>query len=69
MKSVAVLRASQLVTLAGPNRPRVGPEMSDLTIIRDGGMLIRDVAGDLYRVPASKQLDKQSRAVLWAFID
>ena len=42
MSSVAVLHASQLVTLAGPNRPRVGRELSELAIIPDGGMLIRD---------------------------
>ena len=42
MKSLALLHASQLVTLAGPKRPRVGKELSELGIIRDGGMLIRD---------------------------
>ena len=42
MKSLAVLHASQLVTLAGPKRPRVGRELSELAIIPDGGMLIRD---------------------------
>ena len=43
MSYLAVLHASQLVTLAGPNRPRVGSEMSDLAIIRKGGMLICDL--------------------------
>ena len=42
MKSVAVLHASQVVTLEGSKRPRIGPELSDLAIIRNGGMLIRD---------------------------
>jgi len=42
LKSLALLHASQLVTLAGPKRPRVGKELSELGIIRDGGMLIRD---------------------------
>ncbi|MEP6602598.1 MAG: imidazolonepropionase [Spartobacteria bacterium] len=42
MKSLAVLNASQLVTLAGPKRPRTGAELSELGIIRGGGMLIRD---------------------------
>ena len=42
MSSLAVLHASHLVTLAGPNRPRVGCEMSELAIIHDGGMLIRN---------------------------
>ena len=42
MSSLAVLHASQLVTLTGPKRPRVGAELSELGIIRDGGMLIRE---------------------------
>ncbi len=41
MSSIAVINASQLVTLAGPAHPRVGGEMSELAIIRNGGMLIR----------------------------
>lgn len=35
----------------------------------DGGILIRDVAGDLYRLAAANDLDKKSRALLWAFVD
>jgi hypothetical protein len=35
----------------------------------DGGILIRDVAGDLYRLGAANELDKKSRALLWAFVD
>ncbi len=42
MGTLALLHASQLVTLAGPKRPRIGNELSDLGIIRDGGILIRD---------------------------
>jgi imidazolonepropionase len=42
MKSLALLHASQLVTLSGPKRPRTGQELSELGIIRDGGILIRD---------------------------
>ena len=34
-----------------------------------GGLLIRDVAGDLYRLADPKRLDKKSRALLWAFVD
>jgi hypothetical protein len=33
----------------------------------DGGLLIRDVAGDLYRVPRPDSMDARSRALLWAF--
>ena len=35
----------------------------------NGGILIRDVAGDLYRLSAPKEMDKKSRGLLWAFID
>jgi uncharacterized protein DUF1854 len=34
-----------------------------------GGLLIRDVAGDLYRLPAPQTLDARSRELLWAFVD
>ena len=56
MSSLAVLHASQLVTLSGPKRPRVGPELSELGIIRDGGMLIRD--GKIERVGPSDEIEK-----------
>ena len=77
MKSVALLHASQLVTLSGPKRPRIGHEMSDLAIIRDGGMLIRD--GKIDVVGASKEIGKNAgdaevidaggRVVLPGFVD
>ncbi len=34
-----------------------------------GGLLIRDLAGDLYHLAAPEQLDRQSRELLWAFVD
>src|ERR1700733_3930460 len=40
--SFALVNCSQLVTLAGDNRPRVGAELRELAIIPDGAMLIRD---------------------------
>ena len=59
MKSLAVLHVSQLVTLAGPKRSRVGAEMAELAIIRDGGMLIRD--GEIDSVGPSDEIEKKSR--------
>jgi len=41
-KTLAVVNCSQLVTLAGPARPRTGPELRELGIIPNGGMLVRD---------------------------
>jgi imidazolonepropionase len=39
--ALAVVNCSQLVTLAGPRRPRTGAEMRELSIIEDGAMLVR----------------------------
>jgi len=77
MSSVALLHASQLVTLAGPRRARIGREMSELAIIRDGGMLIRD--GKIDIVGASDEIERKAgdaaivdamgRVVLPGFVD
>jgi Domain of unknown function (DUF1854) len=34
-----------------------------------GGLLIRDLAGDLYHLGRPELLDKRSRELLWAFVD
>lgn len=34
-----------------------------------GGMLVRDVAGDLYHLADPRRMDKGSRELLWAFVD
>jgi hypothetical protein len=34
-----------------------------------GGLLIRDLAGDLYHLAEPNRLDKTSRELLWAFVD
>ena len=77
MSSLAVLNASQLVTLSGPKRPRVGTELSALGIIRNGGMLIRD--GKIERVGPSDEIEKNvgdaevvdagGRVVMPGFVD
>jgi hypothetical protein len=38
-------------------------------LLPHGGLLIRDVAGDLYHIADPAALDPQSRALLWAFVD
>ena len=76
--TLAVLHASQLVTLAGPKRPRVGAELCDLAIIPDGGMLVRD--GVIVATGPSDVIEKQmpgdaevvdatGRVVLPGFVD
>src|SRR5215204_7033700 len=41
-KSLAIINCSQVVTLAGPARPRVGAELRELAIVAPGAMLVRD---------------------------
>jgi imidazolonepropionase len=77
MSSLAVLHASQIVTLSGPKRSRFGPEMSELGIVRDGGMLIRN--GMIESVGASDEIEKNfgdaniidagERVVMPGFVD
>jgi len=44
-----------MVTLSGPARPRVGPEMRELSIISDGAMLV--VGGRIERVGVREQIE------------
>jgi imidazolonepropionase len=77
MNSLAVLHTSQLVTLAGPKRPRVRSEMSELAIVHNGGMLVHD--GVIAAIGSSAEIEKitdQSeiidaggRVVLPGFVD
>jgi len=59
MSSLAVLHASQLVTLAGPKRPRVRSEMSELAIVHDGGMLVHD--GVIVAIGSSTEIERSAR--------
>ena len=38
-------------------------------VLPDGELLIRDVAGDLYKIGAPRTLDRKTRELLWAFVD
>jgi imidazolonepropionase len=38
----AIVNIGQLVTLAGPHRPRVGPELRELGLIRDAALLVEE---------------------------
>src|SRR5438034_79092 len=77
MSSLAILHASQLVTLSGPKRARVGTELSALGIIRAGGMLIRN--GEIERVGPTDEIEKnvgdaeivdaRGRVVMPGFVD
>lgn len=39
------------------------------TEVPGGGIVIRDVAGDLYHVARPEEMDERSRKWLWAFVD
>lgn len=76
--TLAILHASQLVTLAGPERPRTGSELSDLSIVPDGGMLVSDGAilatgpSDIIEKQISDDtevVDATGRVVLPGFVD
>src|SRR5215831_5462736 len=56
MPSLALLHASQLATLAGPARARRGPELGDLGIIPDGGLIAVD--GKIAHVGKSSEIEK-----------
>ena len=77
-KTLAVVNCSQLVTLAGPARPRVGPELRELGIIANGGMFVR--GGIIEQVGSRDEIetlidgdtevvDALGRVVLPGFVD
>jgi hypothetical protein len=37
--------------------------------LRGNGLLVRDVAGDLYRISDLNDMDSRSKELLWAFVD
>jgi imidazolonepropionase len=73
-----VRNCRQLVTLAGPRRPRAGPELRDLAIIPDGAMLIRygriEAVGPRERIqatapPNAEEVNAGGRIILPGFVD
>lgn len=73
---LVVTNISQLVTLSGPDRPRTGPEMRELSIIEDGVLIVRDGkivatgARDVTRIPVDAEvIDAGGRIVLPGFVD
>src|ERR1700720_204503 len=76
--TLLVVNCAQLVTCAGPARPRVGPELNALQIIPDGAMLVRDgrieAVGPRKEVEAKAPhaatiIDAEWKAVLPGFVD
>src|SRR5258707_6132972 len=78
MSDLAVVNCAQLVTLAGPERPRVGAELRELAIIQDGAMRIVDgriaavgTRPEIERAlsPETEIVDAGERVVLPGFVD
>ncbi|MGE0884955.1 MAG: imidazolonepropionase [Blastocatellales bacterium] len=76
--SFALVNCSQLVTLAGPERPRVGEEMRELSIIKNGAMIVRDGLIETVGTPEEVEpaitadceiIDANQRIVLPGFVD
>jgi len=75
---LAVLGCGQLVTLAGPHRPRIRDELKELSVIRRGAMLIRDsrierigpqTGIEPYITAEYEIVDAAGRVVLPGFVD
>jgi len=78
MNDLAVINCRQLVTLAGPARPRTGAEMRELSVIAGGAMRVRDgriaavgPRADIERALAedTEIVDAGGRIVLPGFVD
>jgi imidazolonepropionase len=76
--SLAVIGCGQLVTLAGPKRPRIHDELRELSIMRDGAMLVRDgriecvdsrVVVERLITSRDSVVDAGGRVVLPGFVD
>jgi len=77
-RELAVLNCSQLITLAGPPRPRIRSEMAELSIITDGAMFVRGArieavgtGAEIETLLSSKTqvIDAKKRVVLPGFVD
>jgi imidazolonepropionase len=77
-RELAVLNCGQLVTLAGPQRPRVRAEMNELSVVSAGAMFIRggriEAAGTLAEIEPrftskTNVMDAKGRVVLPGFVD
>ncbi len=76
--TTAILNIGQLITLAGPARPRVGAELRDLAIISDAALLIAEdgrieAVGSYNDIKAKglpqRVVDAQRRCVTPGFVD
>ena len=75
MKTVDILikNANELITLKGPNKPRIKKEMSDLSIINNGSIAIKDdiivETGKNLKYKAKETIDASGKIVMPGFVD
>ena len=78
MGRVAIVNIGQLVTLAGPARPRIGAELRELGIVEDAALLVENgrivAAGAVHDIlpeipPAAVVVDAERRCVTPGFVD
>lgn len=65
--TLVVINCSQIVTLAGPARARVGPEMRELSIVSDGAMLVAD--GRIAKIGTRKEIEPLIKEVECEIVD
>jgi imidazolonepropionase len=77
-RCAAIINCGQLVTLAGPSRPRIRDELKNLAILPNGAMTIRDrlieAVGSYSEIqsritPEYEIIDARGRVVLPGFVD
>ena len=70
---IFIKNASELITMDGPNRPRVKKEMCELSIIENGSVAIKDgkivETGNDLEYDAEKTIDASGKTVMPGFID
>ena len=70
---MAVVECGQLVSLAGPRRPRTGAEMRELGIVKGGALLVRDgrieQVGKIEIPQGCEVVDARGRVVMPGFVD
>ena len=68
-----IKNASELITLEGISSPRIGDKMSDLSIIKDGSVAIKDGiifdVGKNLSYKAKKTIDAKNKVVMPGFVD
>jgi len=70
---IFIKNASELITMEGPNRPRIKKEMRELSIIKNGSVVIKDGKiveyGNDLEYDAEKTIDASGKTVMPGFID